>query len=236
MSGVLLFGVLSFALMVSRPGQAQTYTVLHSFTAAADGATPYAGVSMDAHGNLYGTTTVGGAGYGTVFELTLGPLVELNPTSLDFGQVLLEHHKSLPITLTNAGLGTLHITDIMITDLFDFSQTNNCPGSLGAGEKCTITVTFRPNANGEFTAYLSITDNAPGSPQRVRVYGEGGNGNCADNDCGHGIGCPQGCYCGHSGRCVKESEGLVNEWFHDPVLAASFGCKTPAPPWQLPTR
>jgi uncharacterized repeat protein (TIGR03803 family) len=45
-------------------------TVLHSFTAGADGGYPYAGVIRDTAGNLYGTTVSGGAASGgVVFEL-----------------------------------------------------------------------------------------------------------------------------------------------------------------------
>lgn len=52
--------------------------VLYSFRGGSDGANPLAGVVMDANGNLYGTTEIGGgngksckhAGCGTVFELT----------------------------------------------------------------------------------------------------------------------------------------------------------------------
>ncbi len=48
-----------------------TEIVLYSFTGSPDGALPYAGLVMDAAGNLYGTTYEGGSsGYGTVFELT----------------------------------------------------------------------------------------------------------------------------------------------------------------------
>lgn len=47
-----------------------TYTVLHRFTGA-DGAGPNANLILDSKGNLYGTTTTGGAGgYGVAFELT----------------------------------------------------------------------------------------------------------------------------------------------------------------------
>ncbi len=49
--------------------QAQTFTVLHNFTGGQDGAFPYAGLTMDKAGHLYGTTNGGGAGYGTVYEL-----------------------------------------------------------------------------------------------------------------------------------------------------------------------
>jgi uncharacterized repeat protein (TIGR03803 family) len=46
-------------------------TVLHSFTGKTDGSRPYGGLTLDAHGNLYGTASEGGAyGYGTAFEIT----------------------------------------------------------------------------------------------------------------------------------------------------------------------
>jgi len=47
-----------------------TESVLYSFAGGTDGATPYAGVTFDTSGNLYGTTTAGGASSaGTIFEL-----------------------------------------------------------------------------------------------------------------------------------------------------------------------
>jgi uncharacterized repeat protein (TIGR03803 family) len=48
-------------------------TVLHSFndsTINVDGYNPYGTLTRDSSGNLYGTTYVGGFGYGVVFELT----------------------------------------------------------------------------------------------------------------------------------------------------------------------
>ena len=50
-----------------------TETVLYSFGASPDGAAPVAGVTLDAAGNLYGTTSANGEyGYGTVFQLSPG--------------------------------------------------------------------------------------------------------------------------------------------------------------------
>ncbi len=51
--------------------QAQTFSVLHSFTGGTDGAAPYAGVTLGRTGVLYGTAENGGAhGVGTVFKLS----------------------------------------------------------------------------------------------------------------------------------------------------------------------
>jgi uncharacterized repeat protein (TIGR03803 family) len=53
--------------------QAGVETVLYSFTGGADGANPVSKVSFDTAGNLYGTTSAGGAyGGGTVFEIVKG--------------------------------------------------------------------------------------------------------------------------------------------------------------------
>jgi uncharacterized repeat protein (TIGR03803 family) len=53
---------------------ASSVTVMHIFTGAKDGAYPDSNLTMDAAGNFYGTTQIGGAdGAGTVFELTPTP-------------------------------------------------------------------------------------------------------------------------------------------------------------------
>jgi uncharacterized repeat protein (TIGR03803 family) len=60
-------GILAAAV----PAQAQTLTVLHSFTGGNDGKYPTAGLTMDRAGNFYGTTAYGGASdVGVVFRLS----------------------------------------------------------------------------------------------------------------------------------------------------------------------
>jgi uncharacterized repeat protein (TIGR03803 family) len=67
--------ILLVGMLLVLPGEAQTYTVLYSFTGGTDGAMPVGGVILDAAGNLYGTTFgLGSLGFGdqlgTVFELS----------------------------------------------------------------------------------------------------------------------------------------------------------------------
>jgi uncharacterized repeat protein (TIGR03803 family) len=64
----------AFALLLAgftTSAAAQSFQVLHDFTFGPDGSTPSATVTVDQRGNLYGTTTYGGANNrGTVFKLT----------------------------------------------------------------------------------------------------------------------------------------------------------------------
>jgi uncharacterized repeat protein (TIGR03803 family) len=68
-----------FEVAKTASGYASTSTVLYSFNGGADGASPLGGLTMDANGDLFGTTEYGGAygftngpglvGDGTVFEI-----------------------------------------------------------------------------------------------------------------------------------------------------------------------
>ena len=66
-NGVLGYGVV-FKLTPGDTGW--TETVLYNFAGGTDGYQPWSGLIMDSAGNLYGTTAYGGAGLGTVFELS----------------------------------------------------------------------------------------------------------------------------------------------------------------------
>jgi len=81
------------------------------------------------------------------------------------------------ITLTNKGSTALTFTSIAIagTNASSFSQTNNCGTSIGSGQVCVITVTFKPAAAGALSASVSIADSGYGSPQSVSLRGTGIN-------------------------------------------------------------
>ena len=70
------FATLMFTMLaLSAFAPAQSFTVIHNFSGGVDGAFPYAGVTVDAAGGLYGTTSKGGLSdgcfeCGTVYKLT----------------------------------------------------------------------------------------------------------------------------------------------------------------------
>src|SRR5271166_3337245 len=62
--------VLGVEVGAAQSAQAQTFTLLYSFTGGGDGGNPDAGLVRDAAGNLYGTTANGGTtGGGVVFKV-----------------------------------------------------------------------------------------------------------------------------------------------------------------------
>ena len=104
------------------------------------------------------------------------PNVLLTPTRIDFGnQPIGMASSSQPVTLTNTGEAPLTITNIGFTgaNAGDFSQTNTCGTSVAPGASCTISIIFTPTMAGARSASLSVSDNAPGSPQTVTLTGTG---------------------------------------------------------------
>lgn len=100
------------------------------------------------------------------------PAVTLSPTNLTFPiQLVFTASKPQLVTLTNTGTGILKIKDISVAG--PFQQTNHCPASLNPNAHCTISVTFHPTAKGVQNGAMNVTDNAPGSPQKVPLKGTG---------------------------------------------------------------
>ncbi|MDR3740254.1 MAG: choice-of-anchor D domain-containing protein, partial [Terracidiphilus sp.] len=102
--------------------------------------------------------------------------VSLSAKSLAFGNVLVgATSSSQSVTLTNTGSTTLTIGSISVTGTgaASFGFGNTCGSSLVAGTNCTIHGHFAPAAAGAYTAAVTITDNATGSPQSIALTGTG---------------------------------------------------------------
>jgi hypothetical protein len=102
----------------------------------------------------------------------VSPAVTFSPTSLTFpDQTVFTTSGAKNATLTNTGLGILTVGSIAASG--PFAQTNTCGATVNPGASCTITVTFKPKAKGALTGSVSVTDNAPGSPQALPLTGTG---------------------------------------------------------------
>lgn len=102
--------------------------------------------------------------------------MSFSPGALFFGnQIYGTTSAARTETLTNSGSATLHIASLTIAGAnpADFAQTNSCGASLASGASCSINVTFTPTNTGSRTAYVSLSDDAPNSPQTVNLTGSG---------------------------------------------------------------
>jgi PKD repeat protein len=105
------------------------------------------------------------------FSVTQGT-VGLAPATLSFdNQAIGTTSPSAAVVLTNQTSLPLSITAFNISG--DFAQTNNCGTSLVAGAACTISISFRPAAQGPRSGSLIVSDTGPNSPQAVSLSGMG---------------------------------------------------------------
>src|SRR5207237_7929044 len=99
---------------------------------------------------------------------TSAPAVSLSPTSLTFASRD-TGTTSAPqlVTVTNTGTASLFINGAAVPNTLDFTVVDDgCSGlTLAVGASCTVSITFSPTLAGTRSAQLTVTDNAPNSPQ-----------------------------------------------------------------------
>jgi hypothetical protein len=99
--------------------------------------------------------------------------VSLTPASLTFpSQDLGTISPPQVVTVSNTGVTVVIFSQISYSG--DFSESNTCTAPLPVGGSCQISVIFIPTAAGNRSGVLSVTDNATGSPQTVKLSGVGG--------------------------------------------------------------
>jgi uncharacterized repeat protein (TIGR03803 family) len=168
LSTAVLVMILGLALL---PVQAQTFTVLHSLTAA-EGASPQAGLVRDSAGNLYGTAFSGGIFQNCDNELGGGTLFKVDPS----GALTVLH------AFNNIGDGCFP-TGILL------NATGNLYGSAYNNN------VFRLTDADEFTVAYNFLSSAQGSQpygpllmdDQGNIYGTtlgGGSLNCGLGGCG----------------------------------------------------
>jgi len=102
--------------------------------------------------------------------------VTIAPLTIAFGnQAVGTTSAAQTVTFTNNGATPVTISGITAPN--GFSQTNTCPSTLApvgqTGSSCTISVTFNPISNVNYSGNLIIADNAAGNPHTVSLSGTG---------------------------------------------------------------
>jgi hypothetical protein len=105
---------------------------------------------------------------GTAYSI--GPVLGVSQTSLSFGTPFVGT-SVIPqiVTLTNTGDAPVVLTGVAAGTGFAF--LNTCGSSLQPGASCEIGVFLDTSTTGTKAASLTITDNAPNSPQTVALSG-----------------------------------------------------------------
>jgi hypothetical protein len=140
-------------------------TITVSFTATVV-ATVSATISIA--DNAYGSPQVVNlSGTGTA------PTLTLSPTSLVLNYLIGTPGATQAVTLTNPTAGVVSLGGIGLTgaNASTFTETTTCGATLAAGASCSVSIGFSAGSAGTYSASLTITDNAPGSPQTVALSG-----------------------------------------------------------------
>jgi uncharacterized repeat protein (TIGR03803 family) len=155
-----------------------TETVLYSFTGGADGASPLAGLVMDAAGNLYGTTQLGGAfSAGTVFEV-----------SASGAEIVL-------YSFTGGSDGSLPEGGLLIDAANNLYGTTDHGGDLTCGQGLGCGTVFKLDKTGKQTVLYTFSGGTDGAyPQAGLVMDAAGNlygtaSGGGDLTCNQGLGC-----------------------------------------------
>lgn len=171
-AGLAAIITVGLASVATQPAQGQaaptaTETTLYTFTGGTDGGSPYAGLTRDAEGNLYGVTFAGGsANLGTVYKIDTAD----NETVLhSFTGKPDGEHPSRQLLRDHAG------------NLFGVAYEGGANGYGGvfevdAGGTESVLYSFGPGTDGEYPSSPLIGDEAGNLIGTTGYGGTTGNG------------------------------------------------------------
>ncbi len=187
-AALVCLAILATVLTIVPTGQAQTLTVLHAFSGL-DGDLPFAGLTLDRAGNLYGTTYQGGAaGFGNVFKLSHegSGWVLSNLYSFQGGRdgehpqarVVFGPDGTLYGTTTNGGNGNGFGTVFNLRPSATICRAIQCPWTE------TVLYRFTGGTDGRYPQYGDLTFDAAGNLYGTTAYGGDPSCNRSGGGCG----------------------------------------------------
>jgi hypothetical protein len=138
----------------------------------------HAAAKMATGDGRFGELRVGTYGRG-IWQIPLltaaypaAPAMTLTPTSLTFAtQAVGAASAPQTVTVTNSGSALLTVTQVVTNG--DFTETDNCVGSVAVGASCVVQVSFLPSALGARSGLLTVYGNVTGGQGTATLNGTG---------------------------------------------------------------
>ena len=129
-------------------------TILHSFTGApGDGANPLAGLTMDAAGNIFGTTEYGGSSGGPCSSAGCGTMYKITPAGVE----------TILYSFTGGADGGWPVNVSLVADSAgNLYGTAGAGGALTCGNGAGCGVVFKIDPTGKETVLYAFTGGASG--------------------------------------------------------------------------
>ncbi|HTP70383.1 MAG TPA: choice-of-anchor D domain-containing protein [Dongiaceae bacterium] len=99
--------------------------------------------------------------------------LSVSPSTFNFGSVVDGQTKSQSFTVTNTGTASLTVGQISVNGAPYSVSGLNTPATIAAGASTTFSVLFAPTTAGSLAGSVSISSNAPNSPNAVVLAGTG---------------------------------------------------------------
>jgi hypothetical protein len=175
----------NLVMMVSRPMDTQYYNFQDYFYCQTSGTARSRNVFSDSITFDPASPPVDAANSGQfpktsihISPLGTDPITIISPTSVAYGQVLINNTVSRQISIINGGGGTLTISNIAASGspFFTIQNPPATPVNLTTGQSIQFNVVYHPTAAGNHTATISVTDNLARVVHSVPL-----TGTCIDN-------------------------------------------------------
>jgi ribosomal protein L11 len=96
-----------------------------------------------------------------------------NPSSVNFGSVLVGSSQAVSVTITNTGGSDLTVSQGTVTGTGVTMSGVSFPLTLAAGKGASFSVTFAPQSAAALTGNIALTNSASGSPLNIALSGTG---------------------------------------------------------------
>jgi len=111
------------------------------------------------------TATTGSTSRTVTLQLNAGtPGLNVNATSVAFGDVVINNATTQTVTLTSSGTAAVTVNSIAVAGSGFSASPVSVPATLNPGQTLSVTLTFDPTAVGATSGQLTITSTASTNP------------------------------------------------------------------------